>query len=116
MNPETIRFAHDSVSENFQNGRAITELARDLQSGTVNPSQVEPIKVVEWQGKQFAMDGNRRLLAFQMADVDIPATRVSLSDPKVSNYFFKSALTTPPEVDGLWVWIRGIGEWVRWPP
>ena len=111
LDPSTIRFTHDSISPRFQNGKFIPDVAEGLRSGSIDPASVDPIRVVDMNDKLYSLD-NRRLAAFQMANVNVPVERVSLSDPAIAAKF-ADAYTTNWWVDGRWVFIRG---WFIWPP
>jgi plasmid stabilization system protein ParE len=73
LNPNTIRFSQDSIKARFQNTvhGTIDDLAAGLRSGTVKPSSIEPIRLVEREGHLISID-NRRLEAFRRAGVDVP--------------------------------------------
>ena len=73
LNPNTIRFSQDSIKAGFQNAAygTIDDLAAGLRSGTVKPSSIEPIRLVEREGHLILID-NRRLEAFRRAGVDVP--------------------------------------------
>jgi RHS repeat-associated protein len=111
LDPNSIRFTQDSISPRFQNGKFIPDVAEGLRSGDIDPASIDPIRVVDMNDRLYSLD-NRRLAAYQMAGVDVPVERVSLSDPAIAAKF-ADAYTTPWWVDGRWVYIRG---WFIWPP
>ena len=61
----------------------IDDLAEGLKSGKIKPSNIDPIRVVEKDGKLYSLD-NRRLFAYKEASIkDIPVEHVSLDDPDI---------------------------------
>jgi filamentous hemagglutinin len=106
LDPNAIRFTQDSVSPLFQNGQSITALARGLESGTIDPADVSPIRVVDYENHLYTLD-NRRLVSFQAANVDIPAIRVPFSGSYETEFWDKYS----PIYEGLKVLIRGVGIW-----
>jgi hypothetical protein len=71
IDPSQIRFAQESISPDFKDGRSIDALEEGLKSGRVNPDNVPPIRLVEHEGQLYTLD-NRRLEAFQRAGVNVP--------------------------------------------
>ena len=71
IDPSEIRFSQDSISGTFKNGDSVADLAAKLKNGTVDPSSIPAIRLVERNGKIFTLD-NRRLKAFQEAGIEIP--------------------------------------------
>ena len=71
ISPSAVRFSQSSVSRSFSAGGTIDDLAAGLRSGTIDPSDVPAIRLVEKEGQLFTLD-NRRLEAFRQAGVDIP--------------------------------------------
>jgi len=61
---------------------------------------------VEFNGKLYTLD-NRRLVAFQMADTDIPVARLPWSPPVGAEFVDKFQ----PVYEGLATFIRGVGLW-----
>jgi hypothetical protein len=66
----SIRFTQDSCKKTFKDGRSVFDLAMDLKSGRISPDDIPPIRIFEKWGQIHSLD-NRRLLAFQIADVPI---------------------------------------------
>ena len=66
-----VRFSQSSISRNFSAGGTIDDLATGLRSGSVNPTSIPPIRLVEREGSMFTLD-NRRLWSFQQAEVPVP--------------------------------------------
>ena len=66
-----VRFSQSSISRNFSTGGAIDDLASGLRTGSVNPTSIPPIRLVEREGTMFTLD-NRRLWSFQQAEVPVP--------------------------------------------
>jgi len=75
VNPKSIRFSQESIRKTFKNGKSFSGMTSDLKSGKLNPKDVKPIRIVEKGGKIFTLD-NRRLKAFQDANIDIPYQKV----------------------------------------
>lgn len=83
IDPFQVRFSQDSISNTFQNGITIDQLAEGLRNGSVPPNAVPPIRVVE-SNLGMGADGqmhlitldNRRLEAFRRANVPVPYVRV----------------------------------------
>ena len=73
IDPSKVAFSQDSVSPNFKDPQygSIDDLAEGLRNGTIDPNSVEPIRLVEIDGKIQSLD-NRRLEAFRQAGVEIP--------------------------------------------
>jgi hypothetical protein len=71
MDPQEIRFSQSSIGRRFSDGREVAELAEGLQSGSIDPANVDPIRLVERDGKLYTLD-NRRLEAFRRAGKFVP--------------------------------------------
>lgn len=71
MDPFQVRFSQSSVSYRFRDGGTIDDLAQALRTGSVRPSDVPPLRLVERNGLLFTLD-NRRLEAFRRASANIP--------------------------------------------
>ncbi|GAA5504552.1 hypothetical protein Dxin01_04330 [Deinococcus xinjiangensis] len=61
----------ESASWKFRDGGNLGQLIDGLKSGDIKPGSVEPIRLVEKDGKLFTLD-NRRLYAYQQAGKDVP--------------------------------------------
>ncbi len=72
MDPHQIRFSQDSIKGTFKDGRSVDDLAEGLRNGTVRPEDVPAIRIVDRDGVKYTLD-NRRLAAFQQADMNVPA-------------------------------------------
>jgi len=70
INPSTIRFTQDSISNVFQEGKgALTDTIKGLKNGSIKPEDIPPIRIFSTpDGKIWTLD-NRRLKAFQEAEV-----------------------------------------------
>lgn len=87
INPHAIKFSQPTVSQNFSNGRTISELIEGLKSGAIRVEDIPAIRVVE-KGENLITLDNRRLVAFQNAKIEsIPIQRVSLNDAKILDEF-----------------------------
>ncbi len=71
IDPRSVRFTHDSIRYTFKGGGTIDDLAEGLRSGAIRAEDVEPIRLVEREGKLYTLD-NCRLEAFRRAGVDVP--------------------------------------------
>ncbi|MBB5037929.1 hypothetical protein [Prosthecobacter dejongeii] len=71
MDPSLIRFSQNTISNNFSTGGTVKSLAADLRAGKVNATSVPPIRIFDKDGLMFTLD-NRRLAAFQKAEVKVP--------------------------------------------
>jgi hypothetical protein len=104
IDPSTVRFSQSSVSPTFSAGGTINDLAEGLGNGTINPADVPPIRVVQ-QGEDLVSLDNRRLLAFQMAGVDVPYVMASPEEAAAEAWKFTSTN------GGTSIRIRGVGMW-----
>ncbi len=66
-----VRFSQSSIRRNFSAGGTIDDLAAGLRNGSVNPTSIPPVRLVERGGSMSTLD-NHRLLSFQQAEVPIP--------------------------------------------
>ncbi len=72
IDPKIIRYSQDSAGANFKPPYgSVDDFTTGLRSGDINPSTIDPIRLVERDGNIFTLD-NRRLYGFQEADVTIP--------------------------------------------
>lgn len=69
----------NSIKSTFQGGGSIDNLAKGLKDGSIDPSSVPAIRIVEKDGKIFTLD-NRRLKAFQDAGVPINFQKVDFDN------------------------------------
>ncbi|MFJ2506069.1 polymorphic toxin-type HINT domain-containing protein [Microbacterium sp. NPDC087592] len=102
VDPGEIRFSQSSVSSTFRDGGSIADLAEGLKSGSIRPSDVPPIRLVERGNALFTLD-NRRLLAFQQARVPIPFRMATPEEIATQAWKF----TTGNE--GISIIVRGLG-------
>src|SRR5437016_2366743 len=70
IDPWTVRFIHDTINKTFRDGRPVDELTSALRIGLVSAKDVEPIRLVNRNGKLYSLD-NRRLEAFRRANAPI---------------------------------------------
>jgi hypothetical protein len=76
IDPSTIRFSQNTISENFgDRPTGSLELAGRLKAGEVDPSSIPEIRIVVKGQGVFTLD-NRRLSAFQEAEIEIPYRRL----------------------------------------
>ena len=72
IDPKSIKFGQESIGEEFQNGMGkVEDLTKGLKDGSINPSDIPAIRIVERNNSVFTLD-HRRLKAFQDAGVDVP--------------------------------------------
>ncbi len=71
IDPKLVRYTQSSASEYFKDGRSVMDMAESLRKGALTPESVPPIRVYEADGMLWSLD-NRRLAAFELAEVDIP--------------------------------------------
>ena len=100
MDPKRVRSSQSSILYRFRDGRSIDELAEDLKTGKIEPSNVPPLRLTERDGQLFTLD-NRRLEAFRRADKEIP-WRWATAD-EIAQESFKFTTTN----DGISVRVRG---------
>lgn len=94
VDPLAVRFSQDSAGANFKPPfGSVDQFAQDLSSGAVDPSAVEPIRIVVKDGDVYTLD-NRRLYAFQQAGVDVPYQKL---DAIPNNQLFKFTTTNNGE-------------------
>ncbi|HEX6235791.1 MAG TPA: DNRLRE domain-containing protein [Acidimicrobiales bacterium] len=93
IDPSEVRFTQDSIRQTFRDGRTVSDLARGLRTGTVDPSDVPPIRLVEYKGRLFTLD-NRRLAAFGEAGISAP---YRMATPREIAREWKSKFTTDTE-------------------
>ena len=72
IDPSRIRFSQDSIRGTFKDGGSVDDLVAGLRSGSIDPSSIPAVRIVERNGQIFTLD-NRRLHAFQQAGVEIPS-------------------------------------------
>ena len=72
IDPALPRFGYASVRATFREGRPVGDLARGPRDGSIAPTDVPPIRVLERGGMLFALD-NRRLWASREAGADAPS-------------------------------------------
>lgn len=71
IDPKEVRYTQSSIKATFKDGRSVLELAEGLKSGSISPESVPPIRIFEEGGKLWTLD-NRRLAAFELAQIDVP--------------------------------------------
>ena len=65
MRPSQLRFTHDSVKGNFQDGHSMDETLQQVLDGTIPISRIPPLVVMYYQGSWYVVRGNRRLYLYQ---------------------------------------------------
>lgn len=66
VDPNRIRTMQDKIKAEFKDGRSVEQMANDLKTGNIQPSDVEPIRIAIIDGKAFTLD-HRRLVAHRLA-------------------------------------------------
>ena len=87
IDPFSVGFSQDSISNEFKDGGTIDDLAENLRTGQVNPQDIPSIRVVEQNGQLFTLD-NRRLEAFRRAGVSIPYRMASPQEAAAERWKF----------------------------
>jgi hypothetical protein len=106
LDSKEIRFSQSSIKSEFRNPAhgTIDDLAEGLRNGIVDGARLDPIRIVEVDGKLYALD-NRRLCAFRRAAVAVRyrhATQAEIDDELRRKF--------NPVDDGQRIRIRG-GGW-----
>lgn len=72
IDPRTIRYSQDSAASVFKSPYGnIDDFIQGLRTGEIDPATVEPIRIIQREGKVFTLD-NRRLYSFEQAGIEIP--------------------------------------------
>merc|ERR1712032_158761 len=80
MDPSTICYCQDSISNRFQCGRRLPETRDKLVAKAITVHDIPTIRVFPWQGKWFTED-NRRLWTFKSAGLrSVPVKLTQFSD------------------------------------
>ena len=102
INPQLIRFSQNSISFNFSKpfeNQTLDSFITALSNGEIDPTSINPIRIVEKDGKIFTLD-NRRLFSFQQANIDIPFQKLD-HIPKRQKFKFSTGN------DGVDIEIKG---------
>ena len=82
IDPYKIRFTQDSISSSFRPPHgSVQEFISKLKTGAIKSTDIEPIRIVEKNGKVYTLD-NRRLYAFQQAGVEVQYTKLDHIPPR----------------------------------
>jgi hypothetical protein len=98
IDPNRIRFSQDSINNRFKppyENQTLKDFTALIKEGTI---KTEPIRIVEKDGKIFALD-NRRLYSYQQAGLEINYNKLS-SVPKRQLFKFTT------QNDGVSVTVR----------
>jgi hypothetical protein len=101
IDPSHVRFTQDDIGAQFRDGRSIDDLAIGLQSGTISPDSIPPIRVVPREGELWSLD-NRRLWAFKQAGVKVPFRMATPEE--IAKEWIKKFTT---DTQGLSIRVRG---------
>ncbi|RUP01594.1 MAG: hypothetical protein EKK34_28450, partial [Mycobacterium sp.] len=72
ISPLQIRYSQNSISTKFRNGGSVEEFSDLVRDGKLNPNNVPPIRIVEFDGELYSLD-NRRPWAYRRPNVpEIP--------------------------------------------
>jgi len=63
IDPLAIRFSQQSVSAEFSTGQSVADVAEGLANGSINPTDLPPIRLVWNDGKLFTLDNGGALFA-----------------------------------------------------
>jgi RHS repeat-associated protein len=88
MNPAMIRLSQDTVSSTFINGMSISETAAGLASGAIKAGSIPPIRLTMRDGMFFTLD-NRRLIAYNLAQVPVPYRMATFQEVGLANLYSK---------------------------
>ena len=103
MDPNDIRYTQDSISKNYKEGGTVDDMIKGLKDGSIDPSDVEPIRIFKQDGKIYSLD-NRRLYAFKQSGVsEIRVNWINPSTPNYSSIISKHFTTL---TDGLSIIVR----------
>ncbi len=105
INPNAIRFSQDSIRAGFKDASlgGIDDLAAGLKNGTIKPSSIEPIRLVERKGNLISID-NRRLEAFPRAGVDVPTRMATPAEVRQAT---QQGKLSAGELGGTTIKVRG---------
>lgn len=81
IDPQTVSYIQDSISNRFQCGRKVLDTMEKLKNGRIKifQSKIPPIKIFQWEGKWHSQD-NRRLWAFKQAGLRaVPAKVIDIA-------------------------------------
>lgn len=99
IDAKLIRFSQDSAAANFKPPfGSVDDFASGLANKSIDPAMIKPIRIVEKDGMIFTLD-NRRLFAFQKADVEVPYQKLDAVSKRELRKF-----TT--QNDGAYIFIR----------
>jgi RHS repeat-associated protein len=101
IDPNLVRFTQNSVSNALRTGESINELAASLagSGGEALAAGFTPIRIFLQGGKLFTLD-NRRLLAFSIAQRNIPYIWATLAE--ISNEAWKFT-SIPQQLQGWYI-------------
>ena len=71
MRPSQLRFTHDSITSQFQDGHSLDETLRQVLDGAIPVSRIPPLVVMNFQGEWFVVRGNRRLYLYGLIKEDL---------------------------------------------
>ena len=100
INPAKVRFSQSSIRSTFSNGGTVDDLAIALKSGKVKPTDIDPIRLVNKDGKLYTLD-NRRLEAFKRAGVETPYRMATPEEAAAETWKFTTTN------DGISIRVRG---------
>ncbi|XP_063425773.1 uncharacterized protein LOC134709543 [Mytilus trossulus] len=94
MRPSELRFTHDSVSCNFQDGHSMDETLRMVLNGSIPISRIPPLVVMNYQGSWYVVRGNRRLYLYQLLERNGKLQYVKVLQQNFDNSVFKKQFTS----------------------
>jgi len=100
IDPHNVRFSQNNIKATFKDGRRIDELVEGLKSGNIKKLEVKPIRLVFKEDLFFTLD-NRRLAAFQKANVPVPYRMATVEE--ITKEFYKFSTKN----NGISIFIKG---------
>ncbi|XP_063425772.1 uncharacterized protein LOC134709542 [Mytilus trossulus] len=94
MRPSELRFTHDSVSCNFQDGHSMDETLRMVLDGSIPVSRIPPLVVMQYRSSWYVVRGNRRLYLYQLLERNGKLQFVKVLQQNFDNSVFKKQFTS----------------------
>jgi hypothetical protein len=105
MKPSELRFTHDSVKGDFQDGHSMDETLKQVIDGTIPISRIPPLVVMYYQGAWYVVRGNRRLYLYQKLESNGKLRYVKVLQKNFDEKLFNRQYTSKNK--GLSVRLRG---------
>jgi len=88
MDPRSIRYTQECISDMFKNGKYLLDTLESLQNGDIPLSNIPILEVVFYKDAYWTLN-NRRLWVFQQYGKDIPVQEVEDFDNNAAFYHRK---------------------------